>query len=265
MDLRPLERLVEPDAVSGSAIRSEDPASRSAPWLVVGLEIFLAGCAAVSPPAATPTPATSASPIPTLMVCQPSEPSCIGPLAPGVHTTVNLITPVTIEFPDGWSRTLDVPGSAQFESSTFPTGSIGIRPDWAIANQERCTSDPEPDLGRTVEDLVTWLTEHPGLITSTPSPASLGGFEGQVLDVWKDPDWSGPCAGRVSLFTHVGTINDPGWWDVNDTARLRLYFLAAGGDRVVTVHVETTDEADFERFVEAATPILESFDFGAAP
>jgi hypothetical protein len=238
---------------------------RSAPLVAVGLGLVIAGCATVSPPAATPTPAATAPPVPTPMLCQPSEPSCIGPLAPGAHTTADLITPVTIEFPDGWSKTLDVPGSVEFESSAFPTGSVGLRPDWAIANQERCTSDPEPGVGRTVEDLVTWLTQHPGLITSTPSPVSLGGLEGQVLDVRKDPEWSGPCAGKVSLFTHVGTINDPGWWDVNDAARLRLYFLDAGGSRVVTVHVETSDEASFEGFVEGATPILQSFEFSAAP
>jgi hypothetical protein len=31
----------------------------------------------------------------------------------------------------------------------------------------------------------------------------------------------------------------------------------------VTVHVETGDEASFKGFVEAATPVVESFDFGA--
>jgi len=62
---------------------------------------------------------------------------------------------------------------------------------------------------------------------------------------------------------------------VSDSARLRLYFLDADEGHVVTVPVETGDEASFEAFVEAfveaATPIVESFhfvegfDFGATP
>jgi hypothetical protein len=82
-----------------------------------------------------------------------------------------------------------------------------------------------------------------------------------VLEVRKDPDWSGPCPGRVSLFTHKSTINDPGWWEASDSARLRLHFLDAGDGHVVTVHVETGDPASFEGFVEAATPIVQSFEF----
>ncbi len=58
---------------------------------------------------------------------------------------------------------------------------------------------------------------------------------------------------------------------MSDSARLRLYFLDADEGHVVTVPVETGDEASFEAFVEAATPIVESFhfvegfDFGATP
>lgn len=140
-------------------------------------------------------------------------------------------------------------------SASVPTG--------RSRNQSTCSSQPEPGLGRTVDDLVTWLTEHPGLNTSEPAPVTLGGLEGQVIDVRKDPDWSGPCPGLVSLFTHRGTINDPGWWDVNDRKRLRLFFLDAGDGHTVTVHVETGDEASFEAFVEAAMPVVESFEFGA--
>jgi len=84
-----------------------------------------------------------------------------------------------------------------------------------------------------------------------------------VLDVRKDPEWNGPCSGRVSLFTHQGTINDVGWWDVNDFARLRLHFLDAGNGHTVTVHIEATNEASFEKFIEIATPIVEGFEFEA--
>lgn len=196
--------------------------------------------------------------------CQPSERTCIGPLAAGLHSTANLLIPVTFQVPDGWTKELDVAGSFQLVSPAMPSGHIGIRPDWAIAIQTECTPDPEPGLGRTVDDLVAWLTEHPGLVATDPQPVEIGGLEGQVLDVSKDSEWSGPCEGRVWLFTHVGTIDDPGWWDAADGRRLRFYVLDAGDGHTATIHVETDDEASFEAFVDAATPIVESFDFGQA-
>jgi len=59
---------------------------------------------------------TSSSPGPTPDLCQPSDSSCVGPLAPGIHTTANLITPLTFEVPEGWAKQLDVPGSVGLQS-----------------------------------------------------------------------------------------------------------------------------------------------------
>lgn len=224
-------------------------------------------------PAATPSLA-SPSQVAEPGLCQPSDPDCIGALAPGTHSSANLITPFTFEVPDGWAKNLDVPGSFNLTSSAFSTGTIAVIPDWQVVTQRRCSLDPEPGLGRAVGDLVTWLTEHPGLITSTPTPVALGGLEGQVLEIKKHPDWKDtrgegtvgpehPCPGRVGLFTHKGTIDDPGYWDIDESMRMRLLFLDAGDHHVVTVHIETSDRAVFEDFVEAATPIVESFDFSA--
>jgi len=241
-----------------SSIRSARPSNLAA--ILTVLLVVSVACTREQPPSSSASPSTTQEP--TSGLCQPSEPECIGRLAPGIHTTANLLTPVTFEVPDGWSKMLDVPGSLHLVSSAFPTAHVGIRPDWAIANQTRCTSDPEPGLGRAIVDLVTWLTEHPGLITSRARAVALGGLEGQVLDVRKDRDWKGPCKGMVSLFTHAGTIDDPGWWDVNNSARLRLFFLDAGGGHVVTVHVETGGEERFQDFLEVAMPIAESFEFG---
>lgn len=211
-------------------------------------------------PVMTTPPASSAG----VELCEPSEPACGGPLAPGTHTTAKNATTFTYEVPEGWSKGLDVPGSFNLESAAFPSGVIAVIPDWVIATQTACTKDPEPGLGRTAEDLVTFLIEHEGLIASNPEAISIGGLQGQMLEVRKNPDWSGSCPGQVSLFTHRGTINDPGWWTIDDAIRMLLYVLDAGQDHTVTVHLETLDEASFEDFVQAATPIVESIRFAAA-
>jgi hypothetical protein len=206
-------------------------------------------------------PTTVAEAETNVELCRPSQSSCLGELAPGTHFTAQLRSPISFTVPNGWSKRLDVPGSFNLQNEKFPSGIVAVIPDWVIATQDSCGTDPEPGVGRTVTDLVTWLMEHPGLITSTPEAISVGGLSGQVLDVRKDADRSGSCTGRVNLFTHSGTINDGGGWDINDSMRFRLYILDAGNGHTFTVHVETMDEEGFEAFAEAATPIVQGLTF----
>jgi hypothetical protein len=212
-------------------------------------------------PTPTPTQEPSPSPTRTPNLCQPSEPRCTGLLAAGVHSTGAIITPFTFEVPDGWSKPLDVSGSFNLEPLDGPGSLIGVIPDWVVASQDPCTSAPEPGVGRTVADLVSWLTAHPGLIATVPEPALIGGLDGQVVDIRKDPDWTGACDGAVNLFTHTGTIDDGGSWDINDSTSMRLWFLDGGDGHVVNIIIETTPIEAFDPFVDVATPIVESFDF----
>jgi hypothetical protein len=194
-------------------------------------------------------------------LCATSDPECIGLLAAGTHSTFNLITPLTFSVPDGWSKGLDVPGSVNLDTAEYLDGVVAIIPDWAIASQSECSPEPEPGLGREVADLVGFVTGHPGLIASDPQPVTVGGLEGQAVEIQKDPDWTGPCPGAVNLFTHAGTIDDQGWVDIKDSMRTRLSFLDLGDGRTVTVHVEVFDAGIYEDFADAAMPIVESFGF----
>lgn len=239
-------------------------------WLAIALTALVAvGCAQAqatpsptpAPPFVSAEPAASGTPAPEL--CQPGEPDCIGELAPGIHTTANLLIPMTFEVPAGWQKTLDVAGSVNI-GPLGGTGFIGILPDWAIANQAECTGDPEPNVGTTADDLVAWIADHPGLLTSMNETVSLDGLSGHLLEVRVNPDEAGPCAVGFNMFTHQSTLDDVGWWTLFNEEAARLHILDAGGGHTVTVHVQAPHQ-DFEEFVELATPVVESFVFETTP
>ena len=64
--------------------------SRSAVATLAVLVLVMAGCQTAS----TFTAVATATPRASQVLCQPSEPDCIGPLAPGMHASASLLTPV---------------------------------------------------------------------------------------------------------------------------------------------------------------------------
>ena len=212
-------------------------------------------------PEATPSPIASPSPSSSgTALCQPADPSCLGPLAAGIHQTDRIITPFAYEVPEGWAKPYDEPGVVSLDHIGW-AGFLGIWPDPVAVDQEVCTSNADPSVGRSVGDLVAWLTQHPGLATTEPVRAELGGLGGWTLEAEMREGWEpGPCPGRVNLFSHSGTeISDLFWWDIDADRRMRLTVLDAG-DHVVMVDVEA-DKADFDAVVAEAAPVVESFDF----
>lgn len=231
---------------------------------VVGWSFLPRGSEGIGNPGATPTPTASSSPTsgPIATPCPTSAPGCIGPLLPGRHSTSQIITPFTYQVPDGWAKTHDVEGSVNLEVVAAPNGLLAVIPDWAVISQDLCNQDPDRDVGRTVDDIVTWLATHPGLTATAPETTSIGGLAGQTLEVEMVAGYAGVCSdGSVNLFTHQGTIGDGGWWNINDTMRLRLYILQAPNDHTVAVHVETGAKEDVDEFFQTATPVVESLDF----
>ncbi len=237
---------------------------------VAGVGLLIMAGAPTPPPTSTPTPtvAPSATPAPTdtaatvgPTLCPPSEPNCTGPLAAGTHSTSSVVSPVWFTVPDGWSKTLDVPGSMNLEREGQSDAFVAVWPDFQIASQTVCTGQPEPGLGRGVVDLLTFLVNHPGLAVTAPDPTVLGGLPGVVLDVRRDGSWSGPCPDGVNLFTHQGTINDIGRELLEGSWVERLWLLDGPNAHVTSVAVKAPNPDALDAFVEIATPVIESFAF----
>ncbi len=215
-------------------------------------------------PTVTPSPSTTPTPRPTATPCSKTEPTCIGALAPGRHTTGGIITPFSFDVPSGWTKPLDDRGVINLSHEDYPdfVAFIGIWPDWLIASQTSCSRQPEPGLGSTKDDIVNWLVGQPGVIVTGLQDVELGGLSGQVMDIRKNPDVTGACPTDFNMFTHTGTaVDDGGWWFINDDARSRMYFLETGDGHVVNIDIQTESPDDFNAFAELAQPVVDSFDF----
>ncbi len=108
---------------------------------------------------------------------------------------------------------------------------------------------------------MAWLTSHPGLTATAVGPVTIAGQTGQTLELAKKPEWIGPCPGVVSLFTHAGTVDDGGAWDIGDSTGMRLYVLDLPDGHTATVMVVVDPSTKFETIVRAATPVIESIVF----
>jgi len=141
---------------------------------------------------------------------------------------------------------------------------VSLHRDLGVAGPD--CQDPEPDVGRSVEDIVSWMTSHPGLATTTPQDISVGGLGGQMLDVGLAESWTEPCSWEgtrpmLAILTGSG-LNQLGRVVVGDL-RVRLYLLATQ-DGTVTIKVTDVPGGEtLEEYLAEVVPIIDSFTFGA--
>jgi len=121
------------------------------------------------------------------------------------------------------------------------------------------TQEPAP------EDLVAWIEQNPWLDASTPQPASLGGVEGQQVDVTaarlpKDHSQfcGGPC---VPLFS---SRNPPLPFWIGLDEKIRFVILENVKGETVTIAVDTAPD-QFDNFLPRAEKILYSIEWKDQP
>ena len=126
-----------------------------------------------------------------------------------------------------------------------------------ILTETPCTA--VPGAPASAEELVGAVRSNPDLETTVPVTERLGGVDALRLDV--DPVRGATiCSGgRVPVVSVSGRES---WGSVELNRRGRLYVLdlPGGSARALAIWI-TAPEASFERAVEAAAPVLESFEF----
>ena len=121
-----------------------------------------------------------------------------------------------------------------------------------------------PGVGFGAQDLVDWLTQHPGLETSEPVTSTVGGMPAISLIIEGAADWTGTCDLEdpfvaVPVFYRVDSYH----WALSVGQRYHITLVDLGGGDTVAVVVDTAADEDLESFGEAARPIIESFEFPA--
>jgi hypothetical protein len=181
------------------------------------LVLVVSGCASTSPSAtpghgasrpasASPTaiPAESTSPTAsTRPKCPvPYHGDCLGPVPAGTYTTVQFQPPITYAVPaGGWFNSEDLPGLFTLippgfsigVNSNEPTGDYILIATSVVAANADCTESEQPGVGQTAAALAAEFAQRPGLTTTTPTPVSVGGLQGLVLDVRMADGWTQTC------------------------------------------------------------------------
>lgn len=261
MTIRPISVLAMATALVLSACSAAPVASPSA-----------AVPTAVPPSAVLPTAVPpTAYPAPSETDCPyPGGAACRGPLAAGGPYKTRLFVPVfSHDAGEGWDNTVDSPNE-YIVQRTGPDGrplDMGIYMFRDVAIQaSSCDDGPEPGIGRTPADMAAYMSDHTGLITSTPEDVNVGGLNGVMIEVTLDPTWTATChysEGEPNVPLFWGADADSGLeWSVGIAQEDRFYILEMPGGGNVLIAVEAFGEGrDFESLREAAIPLVESMIF----
>lgn len=130
------------------------------------------------------------------------------------------------------------------------------------AATEDCLETNVPGVGSN--ELLGWLAEHPGLITSEPQRTVVGGRTASSVTIEASEEWTGTCDTEnpfpaVPVFYRQNSYH----WALIVGTRYHVTLVELGDGDTVAIVVDTADDADLEAFVETARPIIESFEFPA--
>ena len=263
-------------------------------WAVAGTALLLAvsGCASGTPlaspgagasePASEPlgttpsesrAPSTPATPGPPCYLIGPAS-VCAGEIPPGTYTSIKTQPQVTYTVPDGWQLYSDSPGEfvmlppgLSYSDFNGVSDAIGIYSSVAALNR-KCSNEAEagseePGVAHTPQAIAAEFASRPGLTTTTPTPVSVGGLQGLVLNIGMAADWTGTCFysdGGPAVQLTLGlppteiafSCCPPGYV-------IRLYLLGWNGG---TLAIEVDDASDGAH-LDAYSAMVDQFRFGS--
>jgi len=222
----------------------------------------------------------------------PNRPADGGPaLSPGTYQTSafdpfgdpGLSGQLSYRVPQGWNVIEDQPASFVLHHVPDPSPGqvttntlIGLlaQPRMAAVFETGASCGPfseAPGVGRGVDDIVTAIIARPGLVSTPPADVTIGGYEGQMLDLQLEPSWTGGCEAPegtivgVPLLVGAGLETGPAV-GIGVDHPLRLILLDLADRRTMSITIfnpETSRISPFEDQVAAAMPIIDSFRFRA--
>jgi YVTN family beta-propeller protein len=213
------------------------------------------------------TPSPAATHASTANSCPSSDATCIGPLAAGEYTTVTFQPQLTYRVPAGWANFQDLPGNfllvppggnkAGVDAGT--SDAVGVFTSIAIANG--CGDGEAPGVGRSVPDIAGWMVRQPGLVTTRPRSASIGGLSGVVLDVKMANGWTKTCPwsnGNPVVPLIVGYGPSGFNHSIGPGYAMRLYLLHNGSN---TLAIEV-DDATGGQHLNDYSAVINDLKFG---
>ena len=187
------------------------------------------------------------------------------PLQPGQYRTEEFEPSFSFRIGKGWEN--DPPEAFDVLLLGQETGGLGA------ANVQRVyepSKSGRPIVVNTPKDLVGWLEHHPYLRTSDPEPVSVGGVEGQQLDVAVAKDLpkyyhSGLCSqiAEPEECVDLFRVSDPhSWIAVSESDELRLIVLQneLSGQTVALGYASRS--TNFDEFAPEAQKVIDTIEWG---
>jgi hypothetical protein len=206
--------------------------------------------------------------------CPSAVSVCNPALAPGRHglafgpfeAPTSILSGFSYTVPSGWSE-----ANFGLGRPNDPNGmGINVYEDAGPHSQALdCPDTVEPGVGETVPAIMSWLANRPGLVTTEPTPISVGGYSGLMLDATLAPSWALTCQyspyGEPVLFTftdrYVGPESPYIRLYMDGPARSRYILLDLGQGHNLLIDVAAPNEASWNELVQSAMPIIDSFQF----
>ncbi len=216
-------------------------------------------------PSLTPTVTPTVAPTPTAIACDGGFPGCAGPLAAGHITTTNFQPALSFVIPAGWSNPLDRTRAYTF-FAPGNTLALQIVSQVAIPEQtDGCIAKRKVGVGNAVADWISFLTTHPGLVSSAPEPVTVGGYSGMRVTFHVAASWTLTCPKSIGpavlLITDNGPTPDRTYWIDNQYTTFTI--LDVAGETVI-VHLESASNPDANaQDQQTVQPIIDSFMFAA--
>jgi pimeloyl-ACP methyl ester carboxylesterase len=200
------------------------------------------------------------------------------PLPAGTYVSEEFGIPLSYTVPDeGWFNFEDAPDAYGLNtSSIWGIWCVCVWRDVAPASLAECAPDVANLHGGTsAEEIMAWLVAHPGLDTTEPTPVTVGGLDGFMIDVSIKPSWTETCpeygVDEPVAWALVGTEPIGGGvpWGVvaNESQRDYVLDLPGGGNIAISMDAccdppfGDLDSPEYQQRVDAVTPVIDSFQF----
>jgi hypothetical protein len=125
-------------------------------------------------------------------------------------------------------------------------------------------AEVDPSVGRSVEELMAFVSSQPGIEASEISDATIDDYDGKMVDLQLATPYTGGCPGSPRgqnlLVSSLGRDFADYQVGLHGTQQTRLILVAIGGSDVVGIAIEASGP-DWEAELDAALPIVHSFTF----
>jgi hypothetical protein len=158
-----------------------------------------------------------------------------------------------------------LPDASQSEPSTDSLIFLLAQPLMAAEFTEGAVcgeASDAPGVGPRVADLVAAMTARPGLVSTPPAAVTIGGYEGQMLDLQMSPSWTGGCLAPEGPIVGIPILQGSPGIDLNHP--MRVILLDLGDDRTMAIaiaNVEPSQPTAFEAQSAEVMRVIESFEF----